>query len=188
MERDEAVYLRVLSGDRQALAMLVDRYYAQLLAFLIRVTGQRQTAEDLVQETFIRLLRYRGAAPADFRPWVYQIAHNLVRDHFRSAHMWREVQSRPDEDPEKDTWAGRNDVEDVAIQADDNCEVIALLQSLPVQQREVLVLRFYHELSLDEIAEVIGAPLGTVKSRLYTGLRAAREILERDEVKQDERK
>jgi RNA polymerase sigma-70 factor (ECF subfamily) len=66
-------------------------------------------------------------------------------------------------------------------------QVIALLQCLPARQREVIVLRFYQEFSLEEISTITGAPLGTVKSRLFHGLRRARMILEQEEVNQDER-
>lgn len=185
MEWDEALYHHVLSGDRQALADLAERYYAPLLAFLTRLTGQPQIAEDLVQESFIRMLQYRGPAPSTFRPWAYRIAHNLANDHFRSSKVRREIASDLiEDDPPEEPY----DAERMAIQADNRAQVAALLQRLPAHQREVLVLRFYHDLSLEEIAEITGAPLGTVKSRLFHGLRRARQGLELDEVKQNERK
>jgi len=188
LERDEALYHRVLSGDRQALADLVERYYAPLLAFLTRLTGQPQIAEDLVQESFIRMLKYHGSAPLSFRPWAYRIAHNLARDHFRSSKVRREIASDLDEALEDDPVGETQDAERIAIQADNRAQVAALLQRLPAHQREVLVLRFYHDLPLEEIAEITGAPLGTVKSRLFHGLLRARQVLELDEVKQNERK
>jgi RNA polymerase sigma-70 factor (ECF subfamily) len=188
LEQDEALYLRVLSGDRQALALLAERYYAPLLAFLTRVTGQVQTAEDLVQECFIRMLKYRGPAPSTFRPWAFRIAHNLARDGFRSAANRREIASNVDEAVEEVAPREAQAAEQLAIQADDRAQVAALLQRLPVNQREVLVLRFYHDLPLVEIAEITGVPLGTVKSRLFHSLRRSRQLLELDEVKQNEPK
>lgn len=184
MERDEQLYARALEGNRAALAELVERYHGPLLKFLFRMTGQAQSAEDLAQETFIRLLTYRGIAPGRFRPWAFRIAHNLACDHLRSAAV-RRVQLVADEDGEG--MAARQDVETLALQAFDRRQVAALLQRLPSDQREVLVLRFYHELPLEEIAEITSAPLGTVKSRLFHGLRRARQILEAEEVNQDER-
>lgn len=182
MEQDEALFSRVRSGDRQALAALVERYHSPLLKFLFRMTGQAQTAEDLVQETFIHILTYRGVAPERFRPWIYQIARNLARDRFRSASFRKEVDARLDSDLDDEVTVDPQDVESLVLQASDSRRVILLLQRLTASQREVLVLRFYHELPLEEIAEITGAPLGTVKSRLFHGLRRARQILEREEV------
>lgn len=186
-EPDEIIYRRVLCGDRQSLVRLVESYYPLLLAFVVRVTGQVQLAEDMVQETFVRLLKYQGEAPTAFRPWVYKIIHNLVRDHFRSAFMQREIQFEPDEEWYEDLRIEEGTVESIATREDLKAKAILLLQNLPLPLREVIILRFYHDLSLEEIAGVTGVPLGTVKSRLYRGLQTARRILEREEVKHDER-
>ena len=186
-EPDEIIYQRVLTGDRQQLALLVDRYYPLLLAFLIRITGQSQLSEDMVQETFVRLLKYKGSAPAAFRPWVYRIALNLVRDYFRSALLWREIQLEPIKEQQEAKWKVEDDVENSINQESLTRKAVFLLQHLPLPQREVIILRFYHDLSLEEIADVTGVPLGTVKSRLYRGLQLARKILEREEVKLDEK-
>jgi RNA polymerase sigma-70 factor, ECF subfamily len=188
LERDEILYSRLRSGDRQALATLAERYHGPLYKFLLRITGQVQLAEDLVQEAFIRMLNFRGAPPERFRPWAYRIAHNLVRDHFRSAVVRREIESLPAEKLESvSITADQQEMEVVLMQNSSHNQVITLLQRLPGNQREVLVLRFYHELTLGEIAEITGAPLGTVKSRLYHGLRRARHILEGEKVNRDER-
>lgn len=187
MERDEQLYARAMAGDRSSLTELVARYHGPLLKFLFRVTGQKQSAEDLLQETFIRILKYRGATPQRFRPWAYQIAHNLARDYFRSAVVRREVGAQPDDELDDERMADPQDTEALELQSYDRQQVAFLLQHLPANQREVLVLRFYHELPLEEISEITGAPLGTVKSRLFHGLRRARQILELDEVNRDER-
>ncbi len=84
---DEQLMAAVMAGDQLALAALVTRHHAPLLGYLYRLTGgDRPLAEDLVQETFLRMLRQR-TRPADrpFKPWLYKIATNLARDHFKSA-------------------------------------------------------------------------------------------------------
>lgn len=187
LESDEQLYIRVRGGDRIALAGLVERYHGPLLKFLTRMIGQTQYAEDLVQDVFIRLLTYRGDPPEHFRPWIYQIARNLARDYFRSAAFRRETFYLPDEDQGDDWMAAPVETESLALQSSDRQQVNALLQNLPARQREVIVLRFYQEFSLEEISTITGAPLGTVKSRLFHGLRRARMILEQEEVNQDER-
>ena len=187
LESDEQLYIRVRTGDRTALAGLVERYHGPLLKFLARITGQTQSAEDLVQDTFIRTLTYRGVPPERFRPWIYQIARNLARDFFRSAAFRRETDYLLDEDQGDDWMAAPVETESLALQSSDCVQVNALLQGLPARQREVIVLRFYQEFSLEEISTITGAPLGTVKSRLFHGLRRARMILEQEKVNQDER-
>ncbi|GAP06351.1 RNA polymerase sigma factor, sigma-70 family [Anaerolinea thermolimosa] len=186
-EPDEMIYQRVLCGDHQALTLLVERYYPLLLAFGVRITNDKQIAEDLVQETFVRLLKYHGEVPDAFRPWVFRIIHNLMRDHFRSAFIQREMQFDPDEERHKKWQVEEETVENVVFREDLKTKAIFLLQNLPLPQREVIILRFYHDLSLEEIAGVTGVPLGTVKSRLYRGLQMARKVLEREEVKYDQR-
>lgn len=187
MESDENLYAQVFAGSRTALAELVTRYHGPLLKFLSRMTGQIQPAEDLVQDTFIRILNYRGVPPERFRPWIYQIARNLARDTFRSAVVRREVVILPASYLNDQSSAAEHDVENQIQHTWDGQQVNALLQKLPEEQREVLVLRFYHEMPLEEIAEITSAPLGTVKSRLFRGLRRARQILEGEEVYRDER-
>lgn len=183
MDHDEQDYAQAREGDRVALAGLVARYHAPLLKFLTRMTGQEQTAEDLLQETFIRLLTYRGAAPERFRPWIYQIARNLARDTFRSSAFRRETEGLPDEAHGSEWSVDPPDIEHLALQSSAHQQVSALLQNLPASQREVIILRFYQELSLNEISTITGAPIGTVKSRLFHGLRRARRILETEEVR-----
>ncbi len=187
MESDEQVYARVRAGDRAALSGLIVRYHRLLLKYLSRMTGQTLPAEDLVQDTFIRILTFRGVPPESFRPWIYQIAHNLAIDYFRSARVRRETEYLLDEDQGIERRAEPLDTESLALQSSDRLEVNALLRGLPANQREVIVLRFYHELSLEEISTITGAPVGTVKSRLFHGLRRARQILEQDEVNRDEK-
>lgn len=186
LESDEQMYAQARKGDRAALAELVERYIGPLLKFLTRMTGQPQIAEDLVQETFFRVLRYRGSSPQCFRPWIYQIARNLARDTFRSAAVRRETAYLEDEDQESEWIADPVETENLVLHTSNRQQVNALLQNLPARQREVIVLRFYQELSLEDISTITGAPLGTVKSRLFQGLRRARQILE-EEVSRDEK-
>jgi RNA polymerase sigma factor (sigma-70 family) len=179
---DEALYLRLMAGDEGALEALVHRYHANLFAFLYRQTSDRHLAEDLMQEAWTRLVIYQGEPPRAFRAWAFTIVANLVRDHYRSAYQ-RRVQSDPFE-----SWGESNLVDEgpgadeLLLRDDDRREVVEALQQLNPAQREVLVLRFYHSMKLDEIAEVTDAPLGSVKSRLFHGLRQMKAHLGREGV------
>lgn len=172
------VYAQLLRGDPAALAELMRRYHAPLYRFLYRQTGDGALADDLVQETFIRLLTYRGSGPTHFKAWAYTIARNLTYDHFKSARHRNEDPSATIEDALSGADSG-------AFTDDAREEVIAALGRLPTEQREALILRFYHDFKLEEIAEVTGVALGTVKSRLFHALRAMKGFLTLMEVVDD---
>jgi RNA polymerase sigma-70 factor (ECF subfamily) len=178
---DEELYALVLKSDEGALEALVDRYAAPLLGFLFRLTDSAEQAQDLLQETFLRLVRYSGAPPERFRPWVYTIARNLAYDSLR-ARGHQDISLDPIEDMVEAGPGDETGVEPDALRAEQAASVARALQALPPAQREVVVLRFYQDLSLEEIAGVTNAPLGTVKSRLFHGLRALKGLLLRDEV------
>lgn len=182
MFTDENLAQQIQKGEKQALALLVERHHSLLLGYLYRMTGgDRALAEDLVQEAFLRLLRgiKRYIYPRPFKPWLYTIATNLARDHYKAADARRTINLTMDGE-------GRNlaneEVPEVSVlEADEIDQVIGALASLPDHQREVVVLRYYQELSLNEISEVLDIPVGTVKSRLSIGLKNLRERLTEEE-------
>ncbi|HTX91343.1 MAG TPA: RNA polymerase sigma factor [Anaerolineales bacterium] len=170
---DEQLALGIQRGNTDDLTMLVERHHASLLGFLYRLTGgDRALAEDLVQETFLRLLgkidSYRYPRP--LKPWLYAIAVNLARDHYKQAE-YRRTDSLPaqfeismDRTPETELVAG-----------DERQQVVSALKDLPALQREVIILRFLQDLSLNEISQTLRVPVGTVKSRLSLGLQRLKE-------------
>lgn len=178
MEADEALYARSLKGDRAALEILVERYHPPLFKFLYRMTGLEQTAEDLAQESFIRLITYQGEPPRRFKYWAFTLAANLARDHFRSAAYRREEGL---DQLETDLRADEG-VEKAVLESVSRQQAAQMLESLPEELREVLVLRFYHDLKLEGIAEILSIPLSTVKTRLYRALRMAGQKLACEEV------
>ena len=180
MPTDEQLARNVQLGRAADLAELVERHHSALVGFLYRLTGgDRSLAEDLTQEAFLRALRsiqrYRPAQR--FKPWLYAIAVNAARDHFKRADTRYTAAWNDDEliglaDPIE--WHEAIDL--------DRQRVAAAIAALPVHQREALILRYYQDLSLAEIAEVLAIPIGTVKSRLSLGLRQLRVWLKEDET------
>ncbi len=165
------------AGDRQAIETLVERHYAVLRAILLRHGGVRaDEVEDLLQETFLRALAALGRYEdrGHLRTWLYRIALNLSRDNRKRSGRSvtgpdvAALENLPDfgSDP-AETVLGRIDGETLA----------AALDRLPESQREVLVLRFYADLSLAEVAKVAGCAEGTVKSRIHYALRKLRGML-----------
>lgn len=172
---DESLAHQLQQGDRAALTALVERHYDPLLGYLYRMTrGDRSLAQDLVQETFLRALRGIGgySYPRPFKPWLYAIAINLARNYYVSADHRRA--DNPDEDAD---FAADEGNEDVLVEQAEAEAVIAALDTLSDAHREVIVLYYYQSLPLQAIAEALGIPLGTVKSRLSNGVARLRTLM-----------
>jgi RNA polymerase sigma-70 factor (ECF subfamily) len=147
-----------------------------LLRYLIHLTGQRELAEDFFQETWLRVLERGGQYDGrhEFSTWLFTIARNLVFDDSRRKRpISLDSVAGGDDFPAFDVPAtGKPSAFDAAVQSEQNEQISAGMEHLAAEFREALVLRFQEGMSLNEIAEVTGAPLGTVKSRLYRGLSA----------------
>ncbi len=175
---DEGLALGIKQGHIDCLQALVERHHSPLLGFLYRMTGgDRSLAEDMVQEAFLRVLRTidQYQHPRPFKPWLYAIATNLIRDYYRRF----ETRCQVDLSEQKlSQIADPDQVEDDLQAADETKAIAAALLSLPAHQREVVVLRYYQELPLAEISTILAIPVGKVKSRLSIGLKRLREVLE----------
>jgi RNA polymerase sigma-70 factor (ECF subfamily) len=169
-------------NDPELLDRLIETYQHRLLRYLLFLTGKREVAEDLFQETWMRVL-LRGAqynGKARFDTWLFTIARNLVIDLSRKRQMAsldEMSEAGEDERPFEVAMDGPSPFEQFASR-EDRAEVSEVLLKLEPNYREVLVLRFHEELSLEEIATVTRAPLSTVKSRLYRGLASLKPEVE----------
>jgi RNA polymerase sigma-70 factor (ECF subfamily) len=168
----------VLAGDQAALGLLVSRHHAPLLGYLYRlVAGDRPLAEDLVQETLLRVLRRRTyQSGRAFKPWLYTIATNLARDYFKSAAS-RSQRKRNHEEELLHLRDPAASPEERALASEQSSEVRVALAQLGNGYRVVVLLRFYQGFTLQEIAETLQIPVGTVKSRLSVGVHRLRTIL-----------
>jgi RNA polymerase sigma-70 factor (ECF subfamily) len=161
---------------------LIEIYQHRLLRYLLFLTGKREVAEDLFQETWMRVL-LRGAqynGKARFDTWLFTIARNLVIDLSRKrtmASLDEMSEGGEDDRPFEIAMSGPSPLDQFQSR-ENSAEVGEVLLKLEPTYREVLVLRFYEELSLDEIASMTHAPLSTVKSRLYRGLAALKPEME----------
>ncbi|HXY11109.1 MAG TPA: sigma-70 family RNA polymerase sigma factor [Terriglobales bacterium] len=159
--------------DPQLLDRLIEQYQHRLLRYLVYLAGNRELAEDLFQETWIRVLerghQYDGRH--EFITWLYAVARNLTFDYLRKK---RPVSLDGLIEGEEHTPAEPADTRplawEVVAQHEQAERISAALVSIPADYRETVVLRFHDGLALEEIATVTGAPVGTVKSRLYRGL------------------
>ncbi len=186
-QRENADIARGLKKqDPEMLDRLIELYQHRLLRYLMFLTGKRETAEDLFQETWMRVLvrggQYDGRARFD--TWLFTIARNLVIDLSRKRTMASldEMSEAGEDDqsarPFEVVGDGPSPLDQFQMR-ENSAELAEVLLFLEPSYREVLVLRFHEELSLEEIAGVTRAPLSTVKSRLYRGLAALRPQMER---------
>jgi RNA polymerase sigma-70 factor, ECF subfamily len=171
-------------GDLDALSALLTRYQNRLYRYLLRMVRQPAEAEDLFQQTWLRVAeKIQQYDPRrSFEAWLFTLARNLAIDHLRRV--------RPEslDEPVGDSAGGETAAMRLASRERPAIEGIlarersqqlgAVLDTLPVVQREVLTLRFEEEMKIEEIAEVLGAPLSTVKTRLRRGLERLRMTLE----------
>ena len=181
MPSDEQLAQNAQRGSHQSLQNLIERHHAPLFGFLYRLSGgDRQLAEDLVQEAFLHALRgissYRFPRP--FKPWLYAIALNCYRDRYRRSEFRQNVETIDDPQTENVVPDPGPSPEESQEKQEDLDRLLAALRRLPLPQREALLLRYSQGLSLAEIAEALELPLGTVKSRISIGLQRIRDHLE----------
>ena len=182
-------------GDQTAFNLLVWRWEKPLFNFTYKYVGDAHLAQDLVQETFIRVLRsiHGYEHRAAFSTWLYRIAINLCKDHFRkkrppmvSLHDYYTTSSG-DRVYVQDRVADEGARSDEALAASRRQELVRrLLAGLPDRQRIVILMKEYQGLTFREIAEILEVPEGTVKARLYNGLRAMRKQIEASGIQQAE--
>ena len=164
---------QVKDGAVQKLGILFERHHRRLFNFSLRLTGDRQTAEDLVQEVFTRILKYRHTyrRDGDFEVWTYQMARNAAADHFKKRGRFPEVDEEPLDVPSPAA---------LPLQEMESAERVELLRraldELPVDKRELLVLGRFRNLKYEQIAELLGCTVGAVKVRMHRAVKDLRAV------------
>ena len=174
MESEASAIARGLRGrDPDLLDRLIEQYQHRLLRYLVYLSGNRELAEDLFQETWIRVLErgHQYDGQHEFSTWLYTVARNLTIDYLRTKRPLSLDGLMEDEEHAPLEPADTRPMAWEVVQQHEQAERIsAALVSIPAEYRETVVLRFQEGLALDEIATITGTKLGTVKSRLYRGL------------------
>jgi RNA polymerase sigma-70 factor (ECF subfamily) len=179
---DEELVARSVQGDSESFNQLVLRWERSIYALAYRTLGRDEDARDVCQETFLRA--YRGLhafkGQAKFSSWIYRIALNLCRDAIRRERRAPLVAVSEGIDPTElaaQQPSPAPSVEDQVAQAELGRHVAAVMRRLPEDQRTAILLKEYHGLTFQEIAEVTGCPLSTAKTRVYQGLNVLRREL-----------
>jgi len=183
---DEQLVVQIRRGERQAFVELVNRYKGRIYSLAYRMLGDHGFAEDIAQDTFLRVYESmdRFRVSRKFSAWIYRIATNLCIDHLRKEGRIRTQSADqpvpgtedfypqlPSEGPEPELVAIRHRLQERLQQ---------LIAELPPKYRAVLVLRYTEDLAYQEIADILGSPLGTVKTRLFRAREALRRRLEEE--------
>jgi RNA polymerase sigma-70 factor (ECF subfamily) len=177
MSQDAHLVLKLQAGDLEALGSLYDLYRLPVYRAALAITRDPDAAEDILQETFLRLHQYiqRVNTALPLGPWLYRIAVNLSYTWVTRRNRWR----APLEDfIDKLVGPTRYNPEPVAEQNDTVRQMQNAIDALPLNQRVVVVLYYMNDLSLQEIAEILECPVGTVKSRLHYGRDNLRHALQ----------
>jgi RNA polymerase sigma-70 factor (ECF subfamily) len=170
---DTELMIRVREGDVGELARLFQRHSGRLLNYFLKMTGDRALSEDLVQEVYIRMLKYRKrfeARGSGFAPWMFRLAHNVGMDHFRKR--------RPEQTAETEAWnlASQDPSPAAALEEKESHRLLhQALRALPPRRREALVLSRFEHKKYKEIAEIVGCSVGAVKLRVHRAMLELRE-------------
>ncbi|MGD2114665.1 MAG: sigma-70 family RNA polymerase sigma factor [Acidobacteriota bacterium] len=168
-------------GDPEAFAELYRAYERMVFNLALRLSGDRERAADLSQEIFLRVYRHldRFRGRSSLKTWIYRVAVNHCRSRLRPRALRIELftPSREDEDPLAEVADSRRGPEELAMAGDAERALRAALAELPRSFREAVVLRDLEGLAYDEIAEVLGVKIGTVRSRIARGRRRLSELL-----------
>ena len=186
---DEELVARATAGDLESFNQLVLRWERPIYALAYRTLGREEDARDVVQEAFLRAFRgLRGfKGEAKFSSWLYRITLNLCRDWIRRERRAPLVQVPEGVDAvdlADDQAAPVDSVEDLVARREMSLAVSRAMAELPEEQRTAIMLKEYHGLTFQEIADLLECPLSTVKTRLYQGLSVLRRRLERRQAEE----
>ena len=165
---DESLMRQVQQGVLAQMGLLFERYHGALYSFFVHTTHDRVASQDLVQEVFLRLIRYRKSyqPKRPFKPWLYQMARNVLHDHYK--------RKPPPADAEMPQLA--LPASDTLEQAEQHAQLERALEQLPAAQRELLVLSHVADLSYPEIARLYGISVNTARVRVFRALRALHTV------------
>jgi RNA polymerase sigma-70 factor (ECF subfamily) len=173
-ESDENVMRAVRDGDVEKLGLLFERHHRALFDFFAKITGSRAVAEDLMQDVFFRILKYRKTFRGDsrFKTWMFHIARNVRFDYYEKHRSERAPFETTTDRLESDHVLQAEKLE----QEEQTSLLECALSRLPAEKREILILRRYREMKYEEIAELLGCELGTVKVRIYRAMKELRDM------------
>ena len=184
--KDSVLVRQYIDGKESALEVLINRHKQRIYSFIFSKVMDREITEDVFQDTFIKVIRTlkRGKYNEEgkFLPWVMRIAHNLVIDHFRRNKRMPKFNSRNDFDIFDVISDGEESMEYEMITSQLHQDVRRLVEELPEDQREVLTMRIYKEMSFKEIAAATDVSINTALGRMRYALINLRKVIEKHNI------
>ncbi|HQF47857.1 RNA polymerase subunit sigma-24 [Flavobacterium alvei] len=183
---DALLVTKYIQGDENALTVLINRHQSKIFGFIYSKIADRDISNDIFQDTFIKVIRTLKSnsynEEGKFLPWVMRIAHNLIIDHFRKNKkmpMFRETE-------EFSIFSIMSDdsltIENQIIQDQVEVDLKKLIEELPADQKEVLVMRMYQDMSFKEISETTGVSINTALGRMRYALMNMRKVIDKHQI------
>ncbi|MEM7380064.1 MAG: sigma-70 family RNA polymerase sigma factor [Bacteroidota bacterium] len=187
LQIDDSVLVRdYMNGDERALELLIGKHNQRISSFIYSKVMDREITEDIFQDTFIKVIRTlkRGTYSEEgkFLPWVMRIAHNLIIDHFRKNRRMPRFEGNDDFNIFSLICDDRLNAEKQIIKDQIDSDLELLIEELPEDQRTVLVMRIYRDMSFKEISENTGVSINTALGRMRYALINLRKIIERNNI------
>ncbi|NAS13493.1 sigma-70 family RNA polymerase sigma factor [Poritiphilus flavus] len=187
LQIDDSVLVRdYMNGDERALELLISKHNQRISSFIYSKVMDREITEDIFQDTFIKVIRTlkRGTYSEEgkFLPWVMRIAHNLIIDHFRKNRRMPRFEGNDDFNIFSLICDDRLNAERQIIKDQIDSDLELLIEELPEDQRTVLIMRIYRDMSFKEISENTGVSINTALGRMRYALINLRKIIERNNI------
>ncbi|BFP42940.1 sigma-70 family RNA polymerase sigma factor [Flavobacteriaceae bacterium GF1] len=183
---DSVLVKKYINGEEKALEVLINRHNQKILSFIYSKVLNRDVAEDIFQDTFIKVIKTlkRGSYSEEgkFLPWVMRIAHNLIIDHFRKNKRMPKFEGSEDFNIFSVIKDEKLNVEKQIIKDQIDSDLSLLIEELPDDQREVLIMRIYKDMSFKEIAENTGVSINTALGRMRYALINLRKVVQRNNI------
>lgn len=183
---DALLVKNYVAGDESALATLINRHQSKIYGFIFSKIADRDLTDDIFQDTFIKVIKTLKSnsynEEGKFLPWVMRIAHNLIIDHFRKNKkmpMFRETEEFSIFSIMAD---GSHTIENQMITEQVEKDLKKLIEELPEDQKQVLVMRIYQDLSFKEISEITGVSINTALGRMRYALMNLRKVIDKHQI------
>ena len=183
---DSTLVSNYIKGNEASLEILIKRHQQRLFSFIYSKVKNRDITEDIFQDTFIKVIRTLKKGnyneEGKFLPWVVRISHNLIIDHFRKSNRMPKFKNTDEFDIFSVIGDGTLNAEKKIIKAQIHADVKELINELPDEQKEVLVMRMYNDMSFNEISENTGVSINTALGRMRYALINLRKLIEKNKI------
>ena len=183
---DQELVKNYLNGDNVSFEILLTRHKSRIFAFIMSKIKNRDLSEDIFQDTFIKVInslqKGKYNEEGKFLPWMMRIAHNLVIDHFRKEAKMRKVRPTSEFDIFDVLDDGNKNQEDVMMQTQVHADLNVLIEQLPKDQKEVLKMRYFEDLSFKQISDLTGTSINTALGRMRYALINLRKLAEKQHI------